>query len=171
MKSAYSYISDAWKKPKKMVNFKQRITLWRNQETVVKVEKPTRLDKARALGFKAKHGYVIARVKIGKGGRRRRKYGRRGRKPTSMGLTHFTYGKSLQWIAEEKAGRKFANLEVMNSYSVGEDGQYKFFEIILVDPHNPEIKSDKNIKWIANPANRRRVLRGLTSAGKKSRGI
>jgi large subunit ribosomal protein L15e len=171
MKSTYAYIADAWKKPKEKLGslFKQRIVLWRKQETVVRVEKPTRLNRARALGYKAKHGYAIARVKIGKGGRRRIKYGRRGRKPSSSGLTHFTHGKSLQWIAEEKAGRRFRNLEVLNSYYVGEDGQYKFFEVILVDPDNPEIKSDRKIKWIAK--NRNRVVRGLTSSGKKSRGL
>jgi len=171
MKSSYAYVSDLWKKPKQKLGslFKQRISQWRKQETVVRVERPLRIDRARALGYKAKHGYVIARVKIGKGGRRRIKYGRRGRKPSSSGLTHFTHGKSLQWIAEEKAGRRFRNLEVLNSYYVGEDGQYKFFEIILVDPSNPEIKSDPKIKWIAKSRNR--VVRGLTSSGKKSRGI
>jgi len=171
MKSSYTYVADAWKKPKQKLGalLKQRITTWRKQETVVRSERPTRIDRARALGYKAKHGYVIARVKIGKGGRRRIKYGRRGRKPPSMGLTHFTHGKSLQWIAEEKAGRRFKNLEVLNSYYVGEDGQYKFFEVILVDSSNPEIKADRKINWIAN--NKNRVLRGQTSTGKKSRGI
>lgn len=171
MKSSYAYISDTWKKPKQKLGspLKQRVIEWRKAETVVRVEKPTRIDRARTLGYKAKHGYVIARVKIGKGGRRRIKYGRRGRKPSSMGLVHFTHGKSLQWIAEEKAGRRFKNLEVLNSYYVGEDGQYKFFEVILVDPDNPEIKADRKINWIVK--NKNRVLRGLTSAGKKSRGI
>lgn len=173
MKSSYAYVSDAWKKPKQKLGslFRQRVTEWRKQETVVRTEKPTRIDRARALGYKAKHGYVIARVKARKGGRERRKYGRRGRKPPSMGLTHFTHGKSLQWIAEEKAGRRFKNLEILNSYYVGEDGQYKYFEVILVDPNSPEIKADRKINWIANPANRRRVLRGLTSAGKRTRGV
>jgi len=171
MKSSYAYVADTWKKPKQKLGsvLKLRITAWRSQETVVRAEKPTRIDRARSLGYKAKHGYVIARVKIGKGGRRRIKYGRRGRKPPSMGLTHFTHGKSLQWIAEEKAGRKFKNLEVLNSYYVGEDGRYKYFEIIMVDPFDPEIKSDRKINWIAK--NRKRVLRGQTSTGKKSRGI
>jgi large subunit ribosomal protein L15e len=171
MKSSYAYVSDAWKKPKQKLGslFKKRVSEWRIQETVVRIGKPTRLDRARSLGYRAKHGYAIARVKIGKGGRRRIKYGRRGRKPSSSGLTHFTHSKSLQWIAEEKAGRRFRNLEVLNSYFVGEDGQYKYFEVLMVDPSNPEIKSDRKINWIVNQ--RRRVFRGLTSSGKKSRGL
>ncbi len=169
MKSSYGYVSQAWKKPRNMANFKQRIMLWRKQETVVKVEKPTRIDRARSLGYKAKQGYSIARVKIGRGGRRRIKYGRRGRKPTSMGLVHFTHKKSLQLIAEEKAARRFANMEVLNSYYVGDDGQYKYFEIIIVDPHHPEIKSDRKINWIVDDT--RRVFRGRTSSAKKVRAL
>jgi large subunit ribosomal protein L15e len=169
MKSSYGYVSDAWKKPRNLANYKSRISLWRKQETVVKVERPTRIDRARSLGYKAKHGYSIVRVKIGRGGRRRIKYGRRGRKPTSMGLTHFTHKKSLQLIAEEKAARKFENMEVLNSYYVGDDGQYKYFEIILVDPHNPEIKSDRKINWIVDDT--RRVFRGRTASAKKVRAL
>jgi large subunit ribosomal protein L15e len=86
-------------------------------------------------------------------------------------LTQFTSKKSDRWIAEEKAGRKFINMEVLNSYQVGEDGQHKWFEVILVDPHNPHIKNDPKISWIANPANKKRAIHGLTSAGKKARGM
>ncbi len=171
--SMYKYIRNAWKKPQERLGslLKQRLIEWRRQHTVERVDKPTRIDRARALGYKAKLGYALARVKIGKGGRRRRLYHRRGRKPRKAGLVHFTHGKSLQWIAEEKAARRFQNLEVLNSYEVGEDGQYKWFEVIMVDPNHPSIKSDPKINWITNPANRRRVLRGLTSTAKKARGL
>ena len=167
-KGVYQYLKRLWKKPEEVS--KKRFIDWRKQETVERIEKPTRLDRARALGYKAKQGYVLARVKIGKGGRRRARY-HKGRKPSKAGMVHFTPGKSKQWIAEEKAQRKFINLEVLNSYAAGEDGQHKWFEIILVDPNNPSIKNDPKINWVCSPANRRRVLRGLTSAGKKSRGL
>jgi len=52
-------------------------------------------------------------------------------------------------------------------YPVGEDGQYKYFEIIMFDKNHAVIKSDKHFKPLLNQ--RRRVFRGLTSAGKKSR--
>jgi len=169
--STYKYISKAWKKKEVAKSIlKNKLSEWRKQHTVERIDKPTRLDKARALGYKAKQGYVLARVKIRKGGRRR-PADRRGRKPSKAGLVHFTFGKSKQWICEEKAQRKFPNLEVLNSYPVGSIGTNHYFEIILVDPDNPNIKNDPKINWICEPANRRRVLRGLTSAGKKSRGL
>ena len=172
MASAYKFIGKQWKKPDKGLKslLKSKVIKWRVGKTVEKTEKPTRLDRARSLGYKSKKGYSLARVRIRKGGRRRKAY-HRGRKPSNAGLVHFTHGKSLQWISEEKAQRRFPNLEVLNSYPIGEDGQYKFFEIILVDPNAPEIKSDPKINWICNPANRRRVLRGLTSVGKRNRGL
>jgi large subunit ribosomal protein L15e len=150
---------------------KQDLIDWRKQKTVVRVKYPTRLDRAHSLGYKAKRGFSIVRVKIRKGGRRRRLYGRKGRKPKKAGLVKFTPDKSLRWIAEERAQKHYPNLEVLNSYYVGEDGVQKWFEIIMVDPRRPEIAKDKDVKWIASPKNRRRVYRGLTGAGKKARGL
>jgi len=86
-------------------------------------------------------------------------------------MVHFTPKQSLQAIAEQKAARKFPNLEVLNSYLAAEDGTYKFFEVIMVDPHNPHIKNDPKINWICQPQHRRRVFRGLTAAGKRARGL
>jgi len=86
-------------------------------------------------------------------------------------LRKYTPKKSLQWIAEEKANRKYPNLNVLNSYFVGDDGAQKWYEVILVDPKAPEIINSKDLKWISEKANKARVFRGLTSAGKKSRGL
>lgn len=171
VRGVYQRIEEIWKKPKERLGsiFKERIIKWRKEHTVERVEKPTRLDKARKLGYRAKKGFVIARVRIRKGGRRRRLYGRRGRKPSKAGLVHFTYKQPHQAIAEQKAQRKFPNLNVLNSYWVGEDGQYKWFEIILVDPKRPEIQADPKISWIASQKHRKRALRGLTSVARKSR--
>jgi large subunit ribosomal protein L15e len=173
MTSVYKRISETWKKSKQSLKeiFKERLIKWRRQRVVERIERPTRLDRARALGYKAKPGYVIARVRVRKGGRRRRLYGRRGRKPSKAGLTKFTPKKSLRWIAEEKAQKKFPNLEILNSYYVAEDGKYKWFEILMVDPNSPHIKSNPKIKWISEPQHRKRVFRGLTAAGKKARGL
>ena len=173
MKSSYSFLQKMWKKPKANLRdvLRQRFIDWRQQNTVERIEKPSRLNRARELGYKAKLGFVLARVRITKGGRRRRLYGRRGRKPSKSGLVKFTHDKGLQWIAEERAAKHYPNLEVLNSYLAGDEGVNKYFEIIMVDPQQGSIKKDKNMKWIATPANRRRVHRGLTSAGKKARGL
>ena len=78
---------------------------------------------------------------------------------------------SYQWVAEMRAQKHHDNLEVLNSYNIGKDGKYYFYEVILVDPSKPEIKSDKELSWICNIQNRNRAVRGLTSAAKKSRGL
>jgi len=87
-----------------------------------------------------------------------------------MGVKKITPGKSIQSIAEERAARRFPNMQVLNSYWVGEDGKHKWYETILVDPHHPVIKRDKNLKWICSSTQKGRVFRGKTSAGRKSRG-
>ena len=165
----YQALRKLWKRPKDNIErYKEMMRKWRKDPVVKRIEKPTRLDRARALGYKAKQGFVVARVRVKKGGRKRPKPSG-GRRPKRAGISHFTPSKGLQWIAEEKAARKFPNLEVLNSYWVGDDGVYKYYEVILVDPNHPVIKSDPKIKWIANQ--RGRVFRGLTSAGKKARGL
>jgi len=168
VKSMYYFISKNFRQNEEIR--KERLRKWRREGSVVRIDRPTRLDRARSLGYKAKHGFIVVRVRVKRGGRRREKI-KGGRKPSKYGHVKFTPGKSLQWIAEERAARKYPNLEVLNSYWVGEDGQYKYFEVIMVDPHHPVIKADDEMNWIGRGANKGRVFRGLTSAGKKSRGL
>ena len=76
---------------------------------------------------------------------------------------------NYRWIAEQRVARKYRNLEVLNSYMLGKDGVHYFHEVILVDPDRPEIKNDKKLNWITK--SKKRPMRGLTSAAKKSRGL
>lgn len=171
-KSMYGYIRDAWKNPDKTyVNELRwhRLQEWRREASVQRIEKPTRLDRARSLGYKAKQGIVMARVGIRRGGARNSRY-IRGRRTKRMGMNKITRGKSIQRIAEERAARRFPNLQVLNSYWVGEDGKHKWYEIIMVDISHPVIKSDPNLNWLCEPAQKGRVFRGKTSAGIKGRG-
>jgi large subunit ribosomal protein L15e len=170
---AYQYIAEAWAKPEKSYVdslMRKRLVEWRRQLTIKRIERPTRLDRARKLGYKAKQGFIIVRVRVRRGGSRKQRP-RSGRRPKRMGVNKFKPGKSLRLIAEERAARKFPNLEVLNSYWVGEDGSSKWFEIILVDPNHPAIRSDANVSWIAQKQHRKRVFRTLTSAGKKVRSL
>ena len=80
-------------------------------------------------------------------------------------------GKSTQRIAEERTAKKYPNMEVLNSYWVGDDGKTHYYEVILVDPVHPAILKDKKINWISDVSSKRRVLRGKTSAGQKGRGL
>ena len=167
-KGMYHYIREAWKNPNDKI-LRERMIGWRASPVFTRVDKPLRLDRARALGYKDKKGFVIVRVRLMRGGHRRPRphKGRRSKRLHTRKNLRMSY----QWIAEQRAANKYANLEVLNSYQVGKDGQHFFYEVILVDREMPEIKNDPTISWIAKPGNRGRVFRGLTSAGKKSRGL
>jgi len=170
---AYKYISKAWKKPEASFVKElmwQRAIEWRKQPTVHRIERPTRLDRARKLGYKAKQGFVVVRVRVRRGGLRKIRP-KAGRRPKRMGVTKYKPAKNMRLIAEERAARKFPNLEVLNSYWVWEDGRFKWFEVVMVDPSHPVIKSDKDINWICEEVHHGRVFRGLTSAGKEVRGL
>ena len=72
---------------------------------------------------------------------------------------------------QERVGKKCGGLRVLSSYWVAQDSSYKFYEIILVDPFHKTIRRDPKLQWICNPVHKHRELRGLTSAGKMSRGL
>lgn len=162
------YLRQAWKQPDRKTE-QSRMIDWRAGDAVVVVDKPLRLDRARALGYKAKKGIVVVRVRINRGGRTRprHKHGRKTRKQHVRKILKMNY----RWVAEQRAQTKFVNLEVLNSYNIGKDGKHYFFEVILVDPQMPEIQNDKNYSWLVESKNRGRVWRGLTGAAKKSRGL
>ncbi|CAG8659798.1 19876_t:CDS:2, partial [Racocetra fulgida] len=110
---------------------------------------------ARRLGYKAKQGYIIYRIRVRRGGRKRpvpkgATYG----KPVNQGVNQLKYQRSLRATAEERIGRRCSNLRVLNSYWI-----------------NQAIRRDPKINWIASSKHKHREARGLTSIGKKNRGI
>ena len=147
----YRHLQKAWKKPDQSYIrgvMRQRVIIWRRQPAIVRVDKPTRIDRARRLGYKAKKGFVVVRVRVRRGGRRKPRP-KMGRRQKRMGVKKYTPAKSIKLIGEERVARKYPNLEVLNSYWVWEDGISKWFEVILVDPSSPSIKSDKEVGWIS----------------------
>ena len=172
---AYRFISELWKKKQcDVMRYCQRMRCWelRQLPRVHRASKPTRPEKARALGYKAKPGYVVYRVKVRRGGRRRQAHlGIVNRKPRNEWIFNMSRARSLRSVAEERAGRHCPNLRVLNSYPLCQDGTYRFFEVILVDPAHSCIKRDSAINWICAPTMKHRELRGLTSAGLKYRGM
>ena len=164
MKSAYSYIKKAVRE-----KLREKLIEWRKQNSIVRIDKPTDIGRARTLGYKDKKGFVVVRVRIKRGGRKRpkRKKGRRTKRQTIRKTLKMNY----RWVSETRAGRKYKNLEVLNSYKIAQDGKHYFYEVILVDPSKTEIKKSRDLSWISKRGGRRRALRGLTSAGKKSRGL
>lgn len=159
VKGMYQHIRSVCRGQKIKDLIRDRMIEWRKEPRFKKIEKPTRLDRARGLGYKSKGGFVLVRARIGRGGRKRPLYGKRGRKPSKAGLVRYTPRKSLRKIAEQRVQKKYPNLNVLNSYWAAEDGRYVWFEVILVDLNSPEIKKDKNMKWITEKQHRKRVLR------------
>jgi large subunit ribosomal protein L15e len=172
-RSFYSHIKEAWRQPGdgKLAELQwQRKQEWRRQGAIERVERPTRLDKARELGYKAKQGIVVARVSVRKGTARKQRH-KAGRRSKRQGVNRISRRKSIQRIGEERVSRKFRNLRVLNSYWVGEDGSQKWFEVILVDPEHPAIENDDDLNWICSDKHKGRAFRGLTNAGKDNRGL
>ena len=157
--SLNQYVRNVWKQPKANMPSRYRIdrmASWRREPVFQRIDK---------------QGVVLVRTRIRRGGLRKGKIHMK-RKPSKSGITKITMAKSTQRIAEERASKRYPNLEVLNSYWVGEDGKNKFFEIIMLDPHHPVIKADKKYNWISSGnSHKGRAERGKTSAGKRGRGL
>ena len=164
--SMYKHIRKIWKQPKANLGelWQKRLIEWKKEKTTTRIKRPTRLDRARSLGYKAKQGYILVRQRLLRQKRQRPKFsgGRRSKHMRRKKVLNMSY----QWIAEQRAQRDFRNCTVLNSYPVGQDGKYFWFEVILVDRTHPVIMADKNINWICNKKGR--AARGLTSAAKRS---
>ena len=165
----YQALKQTWRTQGDAMN-SERMIEWRAGRAFTVVDKPLRLDRARALGYKAKKGFVVVRVRLIRGGRKRERAGVKGRKSRKQ-YARKILKMSYRWISEIRAERHFPNLQVLNSYPIGEDGKHAFFEVIMVDPHRPEIQSDRTMRWVCEPKNWGRAQRGITSAAHKSRGL
>ncbi len=169
--SLYKYVRKLWTNPKKNLKeiWSNRLIEWRKEPVTIRIERPTRIDAARSLGYKAKQGYVVVRQRLIRGGRQKPdiKGGRRPKHSTQRK----DLSKNYQQVAEERANKKFKNCEVLNSYYVGKDGKHFWYEVILVDKSHPSIIADKRISWINEKKHTGRVFRGMTSAGRHSRGL
>ena len=168
--SMYKYMRKLWNQPRQSMPelWKERLILWRKQPVTVRLKRPTRIDRARSLGYKAKEGIFVVRQRLGRGGRQRPGFGKRRSKRMSPRLN---LRKSYQLIAEERVAKKYSNCEVLNSYWVAEDGVSIWHEVILVDKSNPNVMRDPNYSWLLARQHKGRVHRGLTSAGKKMRNL
>ena len=171
---AYKYLEEMWrKKQSDVARFLMRVRTWeyRQLPTIHKASRPTRPEKARRLGYKAKQGFVIYRVQMRRGGRKRNvAKGAVFGKPRNQGIAKQKAARSHKSVAEERVGRRCSNLRVLNSYWVGQDASYTFYEVILVDPNHKVIRRDPRINWICSAKHKNREQRGVTAAGKKARG-
>ncbi|XP_003742672.1 60S ribosomal protein L15 [Galendromus occidentalis] len=172
---AYKFVQEIWrKKQSDVMRFLQRLRCWyfRQLNRVHRAPRPTRPDKARRLGYRAKQGFVIYRTRIRRGCRKRQvpkgaTYG----KPKNHGVNQLKPTRNHQAIAEGRVGKRVKALVVLNSYWVAQDATYKYYEVICVDPFHKAIRRDPKLNWICNPVHKHREQRGLTSAGRKHRGL
>lgn len=167
----YQHIRAIWKRPKENLGalWKARLIEWRRDPVTLRIEYPTRLDRARSLGYRAKQGIFIVRQRVVRGGHKRPNI--TGGRRSKHNRQSMVGAKDYQRIAEERANRNYVNCEVLNSYYVAKDGRFAWYEIIMVDKSHPAIKADPTLGWIANGKQTKRAFRGLTSAGKKGRGL
>ena len=161
------HFNESWRNPteEQQAIYKDRLNSWKREEGFVTIEKPTRIDRAHSLGYKAKQGILVVRQRVIRGGRMRPKF-KKGRRSKRRGRRKILL-KNYQQVAEERVQRQFTNMQVLNSYYLARDKEHRWYEVILVDPHHPVLKKD--FAWmLSNPG---RVYHGKTSAGQRSRGL
>lgn len=103
----------------------------RNQPIIKRIEKPTKPSKAKMVGYKAKQGYIVVRVRVSKGDFRRPRQNH-ARRPSKSGI-YYKLEVSKEGIARDRASRVYKNMQVIGSYFLIEDGKSKWFEIVMAD--------------------------------------
>jgi large subunit ribosomal protein L15e len=119
--------------------------IWRTEPVIHRIRRPSRLDRARRLGYKAKQGIIVVRARVGRGGMRKQR-AVAGRRPKHIGVIHIKQGISMRKVAERRVNEKFPNMEILGSYYLHKDGMYYWYELILADPNHPSISKDKEMR-------------------------
>jgi len=127
------------------MELRQRAVIWRNQNAVTRVEKPSRIARARRLGYKAKQGIIVIRMRVGTGGMRKQRP-RGGRRPKHLGVTKIKADVSMKQVSERRVLERYPNMKLLGSYFLYKDGMHYWFEVILADPSHPRIAKDKEMR-------------------------
>lgn len=125
-------------------DIRDRVVGWRKQNAITRIDRPSRIQRARRLGYKAKQGIVVVRMRVGTGGmRKQRPTG--GRRPKHLGVTRIKADDNMKKVAERRVLEKYPNMKLLGSYFVYKDGMHYWFEIIMADPQHPRIAQDKEL--------------------------
>jgi len=124
---------------------RDKAVLWRKQNAIIRLEKPSRIQKARRLGYKAKQGIIVIRMRVGTGGMRKKRP-RGGRRPKHLGVTRIKADVTMQQVAERRVLQRYPNMTLLGSYYLYKDGFHYWFEVILADPAHPRIAKDKELR-------------------------
>merc|ERR1711988_325699 len=161
---AHKYLEElAKKKQSDVMRFLLRVRCWelRQLNVIHRASRPSRPDKARRMGYKAKQGYVVYRVRVRRGGRKRPvPKGIVNGKPVTQGVTQLKFNRNLKSVAEERVGRRCGNLRVLSSYWLNQDSTYKYYEVVMIDVAHKAIRKDPRINWIVNPVHKHREMHG-----------
>ena len=124
---------------------RDRVVSWRKQDAVTRIEKPSRILRARRLGYKAKQGFIVVRMRVGTGGmRKKRPTG--GRRPKHLGVTRIKAAVNMRQVAERRVLERYPNMSLLGSYFIYKDGMHYWYEVILADASHPRIKKDKELR-------------------------
>ena len=124
---------------------RDRVITWRKQDAVTRIEKPSRILRARRLGYKAKQGIIVVRMRVGTGGmRRKRPTG--GRRPKHLGVTRIKAAVNMKQVAERRVLERYPNMALLGSYFIYKDGMHYWYEVNLADRSHPRITKDKELR-------------------------
>lgn len=143
----YSHISKSWQSilHQKTGDIRSRAVELRKEPALLRIERPSRLDRARTLGYKAKQGVIVVRARVSRGGMRKKRP-TSGRRPKHMGVLKIKSNVPGQSVAERRVLEKYPNLKLLGSYLIWKDGRFAWFECIMVDPQAPTTKNDYDYK-------------------------
>ena len=104
---------DVWYKMWKenSIVLRERAIVWRKEDAVTRIERPSRLLRARRLGYKAKQGIVVIRMRVGTGGMRRQRP-RGGRRPKHLGVTRIKQDDNMKTVADRRVLERYPNMNV-----------------------------------------------------------
>ncbi len=147
----YKHVGESWQTAlkEKPPELKERIVAWRRGPRVVRLAHPTRLDRARQVGFKAKQGFVVVRVRMARGGIRIKRP-TAGRRPKHLGVLRIKGAIPEASVVKGRVLERYPNLKVLGSYFLMEDGRYRWFEAVLVDPNHPSVLADKELRHLVS---------------------
>ena len=124
---------------------RDRVITWRKQDAVTRIEKPSRILRARRLGYKPKQGIIVVRMRVGTAGMsRKRPTG--GRRPKHLGVTRIKAAVNMKQVAERRVLERYPNMALLGSYFIYKDGMHYWYEVILADRSHPRITKDKELR-------------------------
>ena len=127
------------------IELRNRAINWRRENAMTRIDRPSRLLRARRLGYKAKEGIIVVRMRVGTGGMRKQRP-RSGRRPKHLGVVRIKAAVSVKQVAERRVLERYPNMKLFGSYFLYKDSKYYWFEVILADKSHKSIKKDKELR-------------------------